>query len=182
MCQYLSTVVDGFDLRLAPVVRLSNNPHIVHVITTTTQTLISSQNNEVDNCVVKPIRIIPGPAGIVQTTKLCKLADTQEGEEETIMYIHEYIRKVIEDVVRDGRFTRAPTAIASLDYVNVDGGIVTGCFRDVKKFLKNGKLDKVVAVIKSCTSNALGDLTVTLKDLFGTTKCLQRSGLQRLLP
>ncbi|GJV32045.1 phospholipase-like protein [Tanacetum coccineum] len=53
-------------------------------------------------------------------------------------------------------------------YVNVDGGIMTGCFGDVKKFLMNGKLKKVVAVIKSCTSNALGDLTVTLKDLSGT--------------
>ncbi|GKE14319.1 hypothetical protein Tco_1421896, partial [Tanacetum coccineum] len=135
----------------------------------------------VDNCVVKPIRIIPGPAGIVQTTKICKLADTREGGEETIMYIHEYIRKVIEDVGEDDDFTRAPQ-LSVLDYVNVDGGIVTGCFRDVKKFLKNGKHDKVVAVIKSCTSNALGDLTVTLKDLSGITKCLQRSGLQRLLP
>ncbi|GJT75197.1 transposase, MuDR, MULE transposase domain protein [Tanacetum coccineum] len=53
-------------------------------------------------------------------------------------------------------------------YVNVDGGIVTGCFGDVKKFLMNGKLKNVVADIKSCTSNALGDLTVTLKDLSGT--------------
>ncbi|GKC26201.1 transposase, MuDR, MULE transposase domain protein [Tanacetum coccineum] len=51
---------------------------------------------------------------------------------------------------------------------------VTGCFGDVKKFLKNGKLEKVekfLAVIKSCTLNALGDLTVTLKDLSGTISC-----------
>ncbi|GJS39567.1 putative ribonuclease H-like domain-containing protein [Tanacetum coccineum] len=47
-------------------------------------------------------------------------------------------------------------------------GIVSGCFVDIKKFCKNGKLDKVVAIIKSCTPNALGDLTVTLKDLSGT--------------
>ncbi|GJW16829.1 transposase, MuDR, MULE transposase domain protein, partial [Tanacetum coccineum] len=39
---------------------------------------------------------------------------------------------------------------------------------DVKKFLKKGKLEKVVAIIKSCTPNTLGDLTVTLKDLFDT--------------
>ncbi|GJQ96244.1 transposase, MuDR, MULE transposase domain protein [Tanacetum coccineum] len=57
---------------------------------------------------------------------------------------------------------------ASIDYVNVDRGIMTSCFGDVKKFLKNGKLEKVVAVIKSCTPNALEDLTVTLKDLSGT--------------
>ncbi|GJW72567.1 hypothetical protein Tco_0129484 [Tanacetum coccineum] len=133
--------IDDSDLRLTPVVRPSNNPHIVPEITTTTQTLLSSQNNQVDNCVVKPIRIIPGPAGIVQMTKLHKLVDTREGREESVI---------------------------AIDYVNVDGGIVTGCFRDVKKFLKNGKLKKVVVVIKSCTPNALGDLTVTLKDLSGT--------------
>ncbi|GJS64704.1 hypothetical protein Tco_0679268 [Tanacetum coccineum] len=83
------------------------------------------------------------------------------------MSTQEYIRKVIEDVGEDGDFTRAPW-LSVIDYVNVDGGIVTGCFGDVKKFLKNGKLEKVVTVIKSCTPNALGDLTVTLKDLSGT--------------
>ncbi|GJR17021.1 hypothetical protein Tco_0965548 [Tanacetum coccineum] len=84
-----------------------------------------------------PIRIIPGLAGIVQTAKLRKLVDTQEGGEESVMSTQEYIRKVIEDV-------------------------------DVKKFLKNEKLEKVVAVIKSCISNALGDLTVALKYLSST--------------
>ncbi|GJY18990.1 hypothetical protein Tco_0390481 [Tanacetum coccineum] len=131
--------IDDFDLRLTPVVHPSNNPHIVPEITTTTQTLFSSQNNQVDNCVVKPIRIIPGPAGIVQTTKLRKLADTQEGGEESVMSTQEYIRKVIEDVGDDDNFTCAPW-LSVLDYVNVDGGIVTGCFGDVKKFFKNGKL------------------------------------------
>ncbi|GJT01576.1 hypothetical protein Tco_0822745 [Tanacetum coccineum] len=158
--------IDDSDLRLTPVVRPSNNPHIVPEITTTTQTLFSSQNNQVDNCVVKPIRIIPGPAGIVQTAKLRKLVDTREGGEESVMSTQEYIRKVIEDVGEDDDFTRA-SWLSAIDYVNVDGGIVTGCFGDVKKFLKNGKLEKVVAVIKSCTPNALGDLTVTLKDLSG---------------
>ncbi|GJW01585.1 hypothetical protein Tco_1556836 [Tanacetum coccineum] len=159
--------IDDSDLRLTPVVRPNNNPHIVHEITTTTQTLFSSQNNQVDNCVVKPIRIIPGPAGIVQTVKLRKLVDTREGGEESVMSTQEYIRKVIEDVGEDDDFTRAPW-LSAIDYVNVDGGVVTGCFGDVNKCLKNGKLEKVVAVIKSCTPNALGDLTVTLKDLSGT--------------
>ncbi|GKA77917.1 hypothetical protein Tco_0784454, partial [Tanacetum coccineum] len=159
--------IDDSDFRLTPVVRPSNNPCIVPKITTATQTLFLSQNNQVDNCVVKPIRIIPGPAGIVQTTKLCKLVDTREGGEESVMSIQEYIRKVIEDVGKDDDFTREPW-LRAIDYVNFDGGIVTGCFGDVKKFLKNGKLEKIVAVFKSCTPNALGDLTVTLKDLSGT--------------
>ncbi|GKD44595.1 hypothetical protein Tco_1269240, partial [Tanacetum coccineum] len=38
---------------------------------------------------------------------------------------------------------------------------------DIKNFLKNGKLKQVVAIIKSCTPNAFGDLTVIVKDLSG---------------
>ncbi|GJZ54007.1 hypothetical protein Tco_0608892 [Tanacetum coccineum] len=158
--------IDDSDLLLTPVIRPTNNTHIVPEITTT-QTLFSSQNNQVDNCVVKPIRIIPGPAGIVQMAKLRKLVDTQEDGEESVMSTQEYIRKVVEDVGEDDDFTRA-TWLSAIDYVNVDGGIVTGCFGDVKKFLKNGKLEQIVAVIKSCTPNALGDLTITLKDLSRT--------------
>nr|GFA98938.1 hypothetical protein [Tanacetum cinerariifolium] len=158
--------IGDFDLLLTPVILPTNNTHIVPKITTT-QTLFSSQNNQVDNYVVNPIRIIPGPAGIVQTATLCKLVDTREGGEESIISTQAYIRKVIEDVGKDDNFTRAPW-LSTIDYVNVDGGIVTGCFGDVKKFLKNRKLEKIVTVIKSCTLNALGDLTVTLKDLYGT--------------
>ncbi|GJZ82520.1 retrovirus-related pol polyprotein from transposon TNT 1-94, partial [Tanacetum coccineum] len=63
--------------------------------------------------------------------------------------------------------TRQPQPPKHFEYVNVDGGIVTGCFGNVKKFLKNGKLEQVVALIKSCTPNALRDLRVTLKELSG---------------
>nr|GEV87144.1 hypothetical protein [Tanacetum cinerariifolium] len=159
--------IDDFDLRLTPVVRPSNNPHILPEITTTTQTLFSSQNHQVDNYVVKPIRIILGPVGIVQMVKLRKIADTREGKEESLMSTQKYIRKVIEDVGEDDDFT-CGSWLSVVKYINVDGGIMIGYSEDVKKFLKNGKLDKVVAIIKSCTPNALGDLTVTLKDLSGT--------------
>ncbi|GKB16550.1 hypothetical protein Tco_0850473 [Tanacetum coccineum] len=158
--------IDDFDILLTLIIRPTNNTHIVPEIITT-QTLFSSQNNQVENCVVKPIRIILGPASIVQTTKLRKLVDTREGGEESVMSTQEYIRKVIEDMDEDDDFTRAPW-LSAIDYVNVDGGIMTGCFGDVKKFLKSGKLEKIVTVIKSYTPNALGDLTVTLKNLSGT--------------
>nr|GEZ22168.1 hypothetical protein [Tanacetum cinerariifolium] len=108
-----------------------------------------------------------GAAGIVQTTKLRKIVDTREGGEEFVMYTQEYIRKVIEDVGEDDDFTRV-SWFSVLVYVNEDGGIVTGCFRDVKIFLKNGKLEKVVSIIKSCTPSALRDLSVTLKDISST--------------
>ncbi|GKE40897.1 hypothetical protein Tco_1464302, partial [Tanacetum coccineum] len=119
--------IDDSDLLLTPVVCPTNNPDIVPEITTTTQTLILAQNHQVnanDEC----------PAGIVQTAKLRKIADTQEGEEESVMSTQEYIRKVIEDVGEDADFMRA-SWLRVLDYVNEDGGIMTGCFGDVKKFL-----------------------------------------------
>nr|GEU36651.1 hypothetical protein [Tanacetum cinerariifolium] len=133
--------IDDSNLLLTSIIRPTNNTHIVPEITTT-QTLFSSQNNQVDNCVVKPVRKIRAPA-------------------------EECIRKVIADMGEDDDSTRV-SWLSTIDYVNVDGGIVTHCFRDVKKFLKNRKLEQIVVVIKSYTPNALGDLTITLKDLSGT--------------
>ncbi|PWA63509.1 hypothetical protein CTI12_AA353370 [Artemisia annua] len=58
--------------------------------------------------------------------------------------------------------------VSVVEFVNANGGNVSGCLRDIKNFLKNGKLEQVVAICKSCTPNALGDLTLTLKNLSGT--------------
>ncbi|GKA58660.1 hypothetical protein Tco_0757973 [Tanacetum coccineum] len=115
--------IDDSDLRPTVVFRPYNNHHKCRQTTTTTQTLVSSQNPKFDNCAEKLFRIIPCPAGIVQATKLCKITDIREGGQE---------------------------------------GIVSGCSGGINFFCNNGKLDKVVAVVKSSTSNALGDLTVTL--------------------
>ncbi|GKD38401.1 GPCR kinase [Tanacetum coccineum] len=38
---------------------------------------------------------------------------------------------------------------------------------DIKNFLKNRKIDQVVAIVRSCSPNAISDLTVTMKDLSG---------------
>ncbi|GKF08031.1 transposase, MuDR, MULE transposase domain protein, partial [Tanacetum coccineum] len=58
--------------------------------------------------------------------------------------------------------------VSATNYVNAFGGTVTGCLGDIDNFLKKEKLEQVVAIVKSCSSNALGDLNVTLKDLSGT--------------
>ncbi|PWA52095.1 hypothetical protein CTI12_AA458130 [Artemisia annua] len=89
----------------------------------------------------KEVRIIPGPVGIVQLAKRRKQADISEGGKERVILTQEYNRKVVEDE----------------DFS-----------RDIKSFINNGKVDQVVAIIKSSTPNALGDLTVTLKDLSGS--------------
>nr|GEZ00519.1 GPCR kinase [Tanacetum cinerariifolium] len=77
------------------------------------------------------------------------------------------MQKVIEDVGKDDDF-KSGSWVSATNYVNANGGTVTGCLGDIKNFMKNKKLDKVVAIVKSCPSNVLGDLTVTMKDLSGT--------------
>ncbi|GKC44460.1 transposase, MuDR, MULE transposase domain protein, partial [Tanacetum coccineum] len=56
--------------------------------------------------------------------------------------------------------------VSATNYVNAFGGTVT--MGDIDNFLKKGKLEQVVAIVKSCSPNTLGDLYVTLKDLSGT--------------
>ncbi|GJW57889.1 reverse transcriptase domain-containing protein [Tanacetum coccineum] len=46
--------------------------------------------------------------------------------------------------------------------------IIPGPAGDIDNFLKKGKLDHIVAIVKSCSSNMLGDLNVTLKDISST--------------
>ncbi|GJX59283.1 hypothetical protein Tco_0290673, partial [Tanacetum coccineum] len=81
-------------------------------------------------------RIIPSPAGIVQAVALRKQVDIHEGGEESVMLTQEYIRKVDADVGEEMILSVA-----------------------------RGLAQLIVAIIKSCASNAPGDLTVTPKDL-----------------
>ncbi|GJV94922.1 reverse transcriptase zinc-binding domain-containing protein [Tanacetum coccineum] len=39
--------------------------------------------------------------------------------------------------------------VSATDYVNVNGSIMSGCLGDIKNFLNNGKLDQVVAIVKT---------------------------------
>ncbi|GKG14486.1 hypothetical protein Tco_0354086, partial [Tanacetum coccineum] len=87
---------------------------------------------------------------------------------ESVLSTQEYIRKVIDDVGKDEDY-RGGSWVSTVEFVNANGGgIVNGCLGDIENYLKNGKLKQVVTIIKCCTPNALGDLTVTLKDLSGT--------------
>ncbi|GKC37137.1 hypothetical protein Tco_1049521 [Tanacetum coccineum] len=110
------------------------------------------------------IRIIRGPAGIVQVAKRLKRSDIREGGKEGVMPTQESITKLIEDAGDDDDFTRSPS-LCAVRHVNGEGDIVSVSFGDMETNCQNGKFAKVVIVIKSCTPNELGDLTVTLKDL-----------------
>lgn len=113
--------------------------------------------------------IIPGPAGILQQAILQKNADIREGGPEyCVVPTQDYVRKVNEDVTEDEHFTSGPWLSAVHKLFNSHGVIVSGCFGDIKTHCVKGKLELVVAVIKSCTPNMLGDLTCTLKDPTGT--------------
>ncbi|GKD96074.1 zf-CCHC domain-containing protein [Tanacetum coccineum] len=146
----LSLDIEDFDLRLTPVLRPSSSTRV--------ETSLSTQN---------PVRIIPAPAGNVQAAKLLKQRNILLGLDGAVMSTQEYMKKVVEGVGEDEDF-KSRSWVSATNYVNANGGTVSGCLRDIKNFLKNGKLDKVVAIVKSCSLNVVGDLTVTIKDLSGT--------------
>nr|GEU69298.1 ribonuclease H-like domain-containing protein [Tanacetum cinerariifolium] len=75
--------------------------------------------------------------------------------------------KVVEDVDEDDDF-KSGSWIRATEFVNANRGTVSGCLGDIDNNLKKWKLDQVVTIVKSCSSNVLGDLTVTMKDLSGT--------------
>ncbi|GKB42600.1 hypothetical protein Tco_0887542 [Tanacetum coccineum] len=121
----LSLDIDDSDLRLTPVLRPFSSTHV--------ETSPSTQ---------KLVRIIPGPAGIVQQTKLLKQRDILLGWDGDVMSTQDYMKKVVEDVGEDEDF-KSVSWVSATDYVNANGGI-------------------------SCSPNVIGDLTVTMKDLSGT--------------
>ncbi|GJX89928.1 hypothetical protein Tco_0343254 [Tanacetum coccineum] len=98
---------------------------------------------------------------IVQQANLLKIRDILLGWDGGVMSTQEYMKKVVEDVGEDEDF-KSGSWVSATDYVHATGGIVSGCLGDIKNFLKNGKLEQVVAIIKSYTSNALRDLTGTI--------------------
>nr|GEW13621.1 zinc finger, CCHC-type [Tanacetum cinerariifolium] len=77
------------------------------------------------------------------------------------------MQKVAEDVGEDDDFN-SEAWFSATNYVIATGGTVIGCLKDINNFQKKGKLEQVVAIVKSCSPNVLGDLNVTMKDLSGT--------------
>ncbi|GKA09757.1 hypothetical protein Tco_0689190 [Tanacetum coccineum] len=127
----------------------------------------SSTRVEPSPSTLNPVRIIPGLAGYVQQAKLLKERDILLSWDEAVMSTQEYMQKVVEGVDEDDDFKSGPW-ISATEYVNANGGTVSGCLGDIDNNLKKRKLDQVVAIVKSCSPNILGDLTVTMKDLSST--------------
>ncbi|GKC22114.1 ribonuclease H-like domain-containing protein [Tanacetum coccineum] len=92
------------------------------------------------------------------------LRETLEEETKTEKELEERIRQKQDD----NELFMLEFEVSATNYVIANGGIVSGCLGDIKNFLNNGKLDQFVAIVKSCSPNVIGDLTVTMKDLSGT--------------
>ncbi|GKE90023.1 15-cis-phytoene desaturase, chloroplastic/chromoplastic, partial [Tanacetum coccineum] len=143
--------IDDSDVHLTHVLRSSSSAHVEPSSYTPNPVTIipgpagvvelsNSIYVEQSSSTPNPVRIIPGPAGLVQRAKLLKENVFILDPDGALMPTQEYMQKVIEDVGKDADFN-------------------SGVW---------GKLEQVVAIVKSCSPNALGDLNVTLKDLSGT--------------
>ncbi|KAG8388036.1 hypothetical protein BUALT_Bualt02G0083400 [Buddleja alternifolia] len=137
------------------------------------------------------LRTIPGPAAAVQAAMLRKNLDrqhhnfshtTQEHHNpvpvgfnhnnsynDGVISTQDYIRRAMEDTSEfDDDFTRHPW-ISALQFLGAEDGVIRSTpISSIKKCLNAGKVDQVVAVIKTCTPNGLGGLKVMLKDPTGT--------------
>ncbi|PWA71504.1 hypothetical protein CTI12_AA276800 [Artemisia annua] len=127
--------------------------------------LSATTQNVVPN--VHNVRKIPGPACIVQTAMIRKNSDILEGVDAAMT--QEYIRKVVDE--GDDSDFRSGLWVSATEFINGDGRMMVGVFANIQKFCNKGKVEKVVAITKSCTSNVLGDLAVTLKDVSGLISC-----------
>nr|GEY56648.1 hypothetical protein [Tanacetum cinerariifolium]GEZ35455.1 hypothetical protein [Tanacetum cinerariifolium] len=97
--------IDDSDLPLTPDL-LPCNRHVRKTITIT-----STQNTdgivqveEVEEAEKRPVRIIPGPVGIVQLAKIRKQSDIHEGRNDSVLSTQEYMKQVVEDVGEDEDF------------------------------------------------------------------------------
>ncbi|GJU27181.1 hypothetical protein Tco_1165802 [Tanacetum coccineum] len=143
--------INDYVLHLTPVLLSSSSAHVepspytlnpVIIIPGPTGVIQLSNSIYVEpsSSTSNPVRIIPGPTGLVQRAKMLKENVFILDPDRALMSTQEYMQKVVEDA----------------------------CLGDINNFLKKGKLEQVVAIVKSCSLNALGDLNVTLKDLSST--------------
>ncbi|GKB99417.1 hypothetical protein Tco_0985554 [Tanacetum coccineum] len=170
--------IDDSDLHLTHVLRSSSSarvepspytPNPVIIIPSPAGIVQLSSNTcvEPSSSTLNPVRIIPGPAGVAQRAKLLRENVFILDSDGDLMSTQEYMQKVVEDVGKDDDFNSGAW-FRPTNYVIATGGTVTGCLGDINNFLKKEKLEQVVAIVKSCSPNALGDLNVTMKDLSGT--------------
>nr|GEX65627.1 bHLH transcription factor [Tanacetum cinerariifolium] len=134
-----------FNLHLTPVVRSSSSTHV-----------------EPSPYTSNPVTIIPGPAGIVQLSSSTRV-DTSPSTPNPFR-IYPIMRKFVKDVDEDDDFNSGAW-VSATNYVKTFDDTIIECLKDINNFLKKKKLEQIVTIVKSCSSNMFDDLNVTLKDL-----------------
>nr|GFB40056.1 hypothetical protein [Tanacetum cinerariifolium] len=88
--------------------------------------LSSSKRIKPSSSTSNPVRIIPGPAGLVQRAKLVKENVFILDPDGALMSTQEYMQKFVEDVGEDVDFNGGAW-VSAINYVIAFGGTVTGC-------------------------------------------------------
>nr|GEY84105.1 hypothetical protein [Tanacetum cinerariifolium] len=105
--------------------------------------LSSSTCVEPSSSTPNPVRIIPGPAGVVKQAKLLKEKVFILDSDGALMSTQEYMQKVVEDVGEDNDFN-SEALFSATNYVIATAGTVTGCLGDINNFLKKENLSKLL--------------------------------------
>ncbi|XP_057951975.1 uncharacterized protein LOC131146402 isoform X2 [Malania oleifera] len=119
------------------------------------------------------LRPIPGPAGAVQAAMHRKARNDRNFFTDDPIPTQEYIRRVVENGTcdDDDDFSRNPW-LCAVDFLSrkgmVDGVAIGTPLSSIKKCSNADRIAQVVAIVKSCSPNGLGDFMVTLKDPTGT--------------
>ncbi|GJX42540.1 hypothetical protein Tco_0257530 [Tanacetum coccineum] len=146
--------IDDSDLNLTPVLRSSSStrvepypltPNPVRIIPGPAGIvqLSSSIRVEPSPSTPNPVRIIPGPAGIVQQAKLLKEKVFILDSDGALMSTQQYMQQIIEDVGEDDDFNSGAW-VSATNYVKEFRGNVTGCLGDIENFLKKENLIKLL--------------------------------------
>ncbi|GJZ89773.1 15-cis-phytoene desaturase, chloroplastic/chromoplastic [Tanacetum coccineum] len=101
-----------------------------------------------------PVTIIPGPAGVVQLSNSICVEPSSSTPNPV---------RIIPGPA--GLVQRAKLLKENVFILDLNGALMS---TQEYMLILTGKLEQVVAIVKSCSPNALGDLNVTLKDLSGT--------------
>lgn len=127
-----------------------------------------------DSC---PRSLIPGPAGAVQVAIRRKMNKDPKSFDEQGEPIptQEFICKAAEEPDLDDKDFSEDPWVSAVDYIRREGLLSNGGkaigtpLSEIKSVCCSwGKVDQVVAIVKTCTPNGLGDIMVTLKDPTGT--------------
>ncbi|XP_057515041.1 uncharacterized protein LOC130796693 isoform X2 [Amaranthus tricolor] len=106
-------------------------------------------------------RLIPGPAAAIQAAMHRIEQSNLNQNHFSQISTQRYIQRVQQDA--DEEFSRNPWLFA-LDFLRRQSVLNTTPLSAINKYANAERFDKVVAIVKSCTPNGLGDMIVTLKD------------------